>query len=353
MRRWAALLLLATAATAVKKECACNEVYDHSKPVTVPSNLTTPLPKQLVLVKVPETGSSTTAQLLADLASRRSIPCWVPGAWKGNQPLTFEDAIEKTPKHGPKWAVAHRGAGDWIRANFNQAVVIGTARAPEARLKSWVAKHPKRPCQQGASIALRFYGIDGSSRTNTTEALSQIQERFKSWFVLERYNESLVAFALKHRLPLGDVLPPLSKYHGGSRHRDTPTCEGNAMRKLLATEAAVHAHASKQLDETLAEFRKVFDVDSLIRTFERALDGMMARGTWRNNTATGMGTGTTLLVDDCARSCAAQALDAKVRLRYETTDQKVDASETPAGWNFLKQYFPGDEARPPKGGGHW
>ncbi len=66
--------LLLTAAAAVKRECACNEVYDHSKPVTVPHNLTSPLPKQLVLVKVPETGSSTTAQLLADLASRRSIP---------------------------------------------------------------------------------------------------------------------------------------------------------------------------------------------------------------------------------------------------------------------------------------
>ena len=115
----------------------------------------------------------------------------------------------------------------------------------------------------------------------------------------------------------------------------------------------MHAHASKQLDETLAEFRRAFDVDALVKTFEHALDGMMARGTWRNNSATGMGTGTTLLVDDCARSCAAQALDAKVRLRYETTDQKVDASDTPAGWNFLKQYFPGDEARPPKGGGHW
>ena len=93
------------------------------------------------------------------------------------------------------------------------------------------------------------------------------------------------------------------------------------MRKLLETERAVHAHASKQLDETLAEFRRAFDVDALVKTFEHALDGMMARGTWRNNSATGMGTGTTLLVDDCARSCAAQALDAKVRLRYETTDQ--------------------------------
>ena len=59
----------------------------------------------------------------------------------------------------------------------------------------------------------------------------------------------------------------------------------------LATEAAVHAHASKQLDETLAEFRQVFDVDALIRTFESSLDHMMARGTWRNNSATGMGTG--------------------------------------------------------------
>ena len=35
------------------------------------------------------------------------------------------------------------------------------------------------------------------------------------------------------------------------------------MRKLLATEAAVHAHASQQLDETLAEFRRAFDVDAL------------------------------------------------------------------------------------------
>ena len=120
------------------------------------------------------------------------------------------------------------------------------------------------------------------------------------------------------------------------------------MRKLLATETAIHTHASQQLDETLAEFRRAFDVDALVKTFEHALDGMMARGTWRNNSATGMGTGTTLLVDDCARSCAAQALDAKVRLRYETTDQVKDASETPAGWNFLKQYFPGDEARHPR-----
>ena len=101
MARLRHIILLATATAAVKPQCACNEVYDHSKPVTVPSNLTAPLPKQLVLVKVPETGSSTTAQLLADLASRRHIPCWVPGAWKGNAPLTFEDAIEKTPKHGP------------------------------------------------------------------------------------------------------------------------------------------------------------------------------------------------------------------------------------------------------------
>ena len=76
---------------------------------------------------------------------------------------------------------------------------------------------------------------------------------------------------------------------------------------------------------------------------------MMARGTWRNNSATGMGTGTTLLVDDCARSCAAQALDAKVRLRdTRPPTRSREASETPAGWNFLKQYFPGDEARHPR-----
>ena len=163
--------------------------------------------------------------------------------------------------------------------NFNQAFVIGTARSPEARLRSWVSKHPKRPCQQGASIALKFYGIAGSSPGRIRRKLfQQIRERFKSWFVLERYNESLVAFALKHRLPLGDVLPPLSKYHGSSRYRDTPTCEGNAMRKLLATEAAVHAHASRQLDETLAEFRRAFDVDALGQDLRNALDGMMARG---------------------------------------------------------------------------
>ena len=85
-------LLLPAAATAVK-ECACNEVYDHSKPVTVPHNLTQPLLKQLVLVKVPETGSSTTAQLLADLASM--IIC--AGCRElGRERPDLEDAIEKT-----------------------------------------------------------------------------------------------------------------------------------------------------------------------------------------------------------------------------------------------------------------
>jgi len=279
------ILALATAA-AVKRDCVCDPPYSHSKPIPVPSNLTAPLPKQLVLIKVPETGSSTTAQLLADLAARRRIPCWVPGAWKDNTPLSFEDAVEKTGKHVEKWALAHRGAGDWVSENFNQAFVIGTTRRPEARLTSWAAKHPKRPCQQGASIGLKFYGIAGSSKTNASEALAQIRQRFSSWFVLERYNESLVAFALRHRLPLGEVLPLLAKYHGGST-ASALTCDAPGVRQLLDTEAAVHEHASQQLDETLAVFRHVLDVDALLKAFENALDGMMARGRWRNNSETG------------------------------------------------------------------
>ena len=344
------ILALATAA-AVKRDCVCDPPYSHSKTIPVPSNLTAPLPKQLVLIKVPETGSSTTAQLLADLAARRRIPCWVPGAWKDNTPLSFEDAVEKTGKHVEKWALAHRGAGDWVSENFNQAFVIGTTRRPEARLTSWAAKHPKRPCQQGASIGLKFYGIAGSSKTNASEALAQIRQRFSSWFVLERYNESLVAFALRHRLPLGEVLPLLAKYHGGST-ASALTCDAPGVRQLLDTEAAVHEHASQQLDETLAAFRHVLDVDALLKAFENALDGMMARGRWRNNSETGRGAGTTLLIGDCARECAAQALDAQVRLRFDTADVKEEGGETPAGWNFLKQYFPGDEAGAPKGR-HW
>lgn len=185
-----------------------------------------------------------------------------------------------------QWSLGHYPYGDWVDT-YDNPLLITTTRAPLARLTSYAAKH--HSCK-GTSVALRFWG---------SRSPDVILSRFDEIWITERYNESLVAFALRYRLRLGDVLPPLAKFH---RRTLEVRC---GMSTDLDIEERVHERASRRLDERLAH------VDSrLVAVFSKYLDRAMSLGRTRVKDAT-------LLMDDCARRCVADALNAAVRITYK------------------------------------
>ena len=218
VRWWCAVALLAQR-VAGAKPCDCGalaELVGGSSPrraererVAVPSSfLSRNLSSQVVLLKVPETGSSTAANLLAELARSRRMPSWV-----STHAGEFEHVISEPPRSAPKWALGHRGWGPWLHDYFDGPLVdlITTARSPMARLASSAEKRLLRgeaaDCARGLPVALKFWGVDAKRGLDAARQMA----KFDTVVLTERYNESLVAFAARHRLQLGDVLPPLAK----------------------------------------------------------------------------------------------------------------------------------------------
>lgn len=311
--------------------CRCD---DLAGPRTAPRVYDVPvgfrthnLSSQVVLMKVPETGSSTASNLLVELAAKRQRPTW---STMGND--GFEDVVVNAPIDAPKWAIGHKPWGPWLARHFDPDVVdlVTTARDPGARLASWFEKRRLRgdggACADGANVALKFWGLDASKSPEKTAKAAL--DRFDEVIVTERYNESLVAFALRRRLQLGDVLPPLAKYHapsssssGQQKTRDdaTKACE-KVPPRALASEKAVHDAASARLDATFDELRTAgVDVDALVETFRNYLDAAMTSGarhvykTFGKRAESGSDT---LIMNACFRKCAILGLDRAVVLRY-------------------------------------
>ena len=74
-----ALYLVGVVTAAREEACNCSAVRlpnNAAQSIVVPRALTRELPSQLVLIKVPETGSSTAANMLTELSARRGVPAW-------------------------------------------------------------------------------------------------------------------------------------------------------------------------------------------------------------------------------------------------------------------------------------
>ena len=339
-------------------ECACDsaEVVGALGAVVarryrVPSSKE--LSRQLVLIKIPETGSSTAALLLSEIAAKRGIPCWQHGG-----DLSFSAAIEKRPRSAPKWALAHRGWGPWVEEHFDRKArqVVTTTRAPLRRLYSRAEKRLLRgepvECDKGTEVALRFWASDRDARKGLglAKIAESVVRKFEDVWVMERYNESLVAFALTHRLSLGAVLPPLAKYHGaregsaaghrggnGTTHdtaggvkknsyyaKAKTTCDRDKVEETRAfvLEAKVHEAAVSALDARLAKLEAAgVPVAQLVALFARHLHVAMTLGATNRDNSAHYGDArqstTTLLMSDCARGCAAASLDANAVLDYD------------------------------------
>ena len=215
--RLGAALALVTAAA--RRDCRCEDLA-LARRAPVPRRVVVPaafasrnLSSQVALLKVPETGSSTAANVFAELAAKFKRPAWV-----SMRPGEFERVVAAPARTAPKWALGHRGWGPWLRDHFDERVVdlATTARAPAARLASSAEKRLLRgepaDCERGAGVALKFWGVD--AQKGPAAGARHFLKVFDDVVVTERYNESLVALALRRRLQLGDVLPPLAKYHG-------------------------------------------------------------------------------------------------------------------------------------------
>lgn len=342
--RW--LLIFLHAASADKK-CRCDapEIVDALAAVAPPAPLrlsvrgARPLSPQLVLIKIPETGSSTAAALLSELAAKRGIPCWQHGG-----ALSFAAAVEKRPKGDPKWALAHRGWGPWVEAHFErkQRMVVTTARDPTKRLYSRGEKRVLRGepvnCKEGADVAIRFWSADGKRGEGLKKTAEAAVAKFEDVWVMERYNESLVAFALTHGLPLGDVVPPLAKYHDRDAPRNATkpapsrqsayakarwTCERDKVEatRAFALETRVHAAAGAALDARIAKLESSGVAwRDLVALFSRHLHVAMTLGAQIRDNSAVFGddrqSSSTLLMSACARGCAMRALDAAAVLDY-------------------------------------
>ena len=236
--RLGAALALVTAAA--RRDCRCEDLALARRPapprrVVVPAAFASRnLSSQVALLKVPETGSSTAANVFAELAAKFKRPAWV-----SMRPGEFERVVAAPARTAPKWALGHRGWGPWLRDHFDERVVdlATTARAPAARLASSAEKRLLRgepaDCERSAGVALKFWGVD--AQKGPAAGARHFLKVFDDVVVTERYNESLVALALRRRLQLGDVLPPLAKYHGGGGRAGaaarTPT-RAEAVRRL-------------------------------------------------------------------------------------------------------------------------
>ena len=123
-----------------------------------------PLPRRLVLVKVPETGSSTAANLLASLAAKRNATCYLPGAAECGADASAAD-----------WQLAHDAPGTKF------ALHVTTAREPMARAVSKAMKacevgvcdykkKKKKACKEkacscaGATLVTRQWGVGSRGR---------------------------------------------------------------------------------------------------------------------------------------------------------------------------------------------
>lgn len=333
--RLGAALALVTAAA--RRDCRCEDLA-LARRAPVPRRVVVPaafasrnLSSQVALLKVPETGSSTAANVFAELAAKFKRPAWV-----SMRPGEFERVVAAPARTAPKWALGHRGWGPWLRDHFDERVVdlATTARAPAARLASSAEKRLLRgepaDCERSAGVALKFWGVD--AQKGPAAGARHFLKVFDDVVVTERYNESLVALALRRRLQLGDVLPPLAKYHGhaGAAAR-TPT-RAEAVRRCAATarsgsaelavERAIHAAASARLDATLGELReRGVDVDALLAAFAEHLHAAMTSGARHVAKALGRPTSPatgadTLIMSLCFRRCAIAALDRAVVLEY-------------------------------------
>lgn len=361
-----ALVLLVLAVRA-KQQCECEKIALPTKlsraavqEFVIPASIPTrELPQQLVLLKVPETGSSTAANLLNEIAVHLGVPAWLSGS-----KIEFEKVVATSSKSAPKWSLGHYPYGDWIATHFDDPVLVTTAREPMARLASHTEKRAQRgeidcngafkrcSCDKGVGVAVKFWGISGrNTLVSAEETAKATAARFDSIWITERYNESLVAFALAHRLRLGDVLPPLAKYHRPQEHvsgesqslraRIRAACEQQAsMAADLELERHVYALASARLDNQLRALT-VAGVEAyrLVSSFSAYLDAAMSLGKSRKMPHKHNSTShrnldiaqTTLILDDCARRCIASALNAKIKVVYDAppADKNVEAARSP------------------------
>ena len=129
--RFGAALALVTAAA--RRDCRCEDLA-LARRAPVPRRVVVPaafasrnLSSQVALLKVPETGSSTAANVFAELAAKFKRPAWV-----SMRPGEFERVVAAPARTAPKWALGHRGWGPWLRDHFDERVVdlATTARAP-------------------------------------------------------------------------------------------------------------------------------------------------------------------------------------------------------------------------------
>ena len=124
------------------------------------------------------------------------------------------------------------------------------------------------------------------------------------------------------------MLPPLAKYHsraeaGDVRLRATRDCERSVDADAieLRIEREIYAAAAARLDATFRELRAAgVDVAALLAAFEAHLALAMTAGAdhkikamGRVDSAAGLDT---LIMSDCVRKCAVDALDRAVRLAY-------------------------------------
>lgn len=347
-----ALVLLVLAVRA-KQQCECEKIALPAKlsrasvqEFVIPASIPTrELPRQLVLLKVPETGSSTAANLLNEIADHVGVPAWLSGS-----KTEFDKVVATSAKSAPKWSLGHYPYGDWIATHFDDPVLVTTARDPMARLASHTEKRAQRgeincnranercSCDKGVGVAVKFWGVSGrNTLASAEETAKATAAKFDSIWITERYNESLVAFAVAHRLRLGDVLPPLAKYHKPHEHvsgesqplraRIRAACEQQASKATdLELERRVYELASARLDDQLRALT-VAGVEAyrLVSSFSEYLDATMSLGKSRKSSQKHNTTSrrylnnaqTTLILDDCARRCIAGALNTKIRVVYD------------------------------------
>ena len=326
-----ALLLWCVASTThARKGCQCSDLRleeaTESRVVIPRTFASRRLSAQLVLLKVPETGSSTATRLLEELGEALERP-----VWSSVDRAEFDAVVKDSGRDAPKWALGHRGWGGWLHAYFHGPSVdlVTTARLPADRLASSAEKRLLRAeppdCARAAGVALKFWGIDARRGLDAARAAS----KFDTVILMERYNESLVAFALRHRLQLADVLPPLSKYHAGAEHGEKRAQARRACAAAVDLEAspelkierAIYDGAAADLDATFAELRSAgVDVEALLKAFTGHLHAAMTTGADHKTKAMGRVDASagldTLIMNVCVRDCAVAALRRSVVLDY-------------------------------------
>ena len=265
------------------------------------------LDSSLLLLKVPETGSSTAAHVLGRLAAEKGISCWgspvcgntTTGRWSlGHRPWeaatkgkkrhlhivsTIRDPIDRIVSHSEK--LIYNGENP-----CGDRFLLSTSEIRRRRDRKVGGR--KCTCEAGLSIACTFWS-DAKRRcsesnlvANEKLAVDVMEHKVDDLWVFERYNESLVLFALKHRLQLGDVFPFLSKYHvlddAATKKRNllTAKCSREVGTKpILHFERHLHKLANEKLDDDIASFQaQDVDVPKLIAIFESHLHLYIDRG---------------------------------------------------------------------------